>query len=406
MSITQQIMGLNGDEAIAYALKQCDVDLVAAYPITPQTIIVEKFSEYVAEGEVDTEFVTTESEHSAMSASIGGASAGGRVFTASASAGLALMHEMLTVASGHRLPIVLAVCNRALSGPINIHCDHSDSMAERDSSWIQLYSENPQEAYDNLIQAFRIGEDPAVQLPCMVTLDGFVVTHTLQRVSVLPDDAVRSFVGQRQLPTVNVFGQNVPYKLDPENPLTMGPLALYDYYFEHKRQQEEAMANANPVITKINDEYAKISGRKYGDGLIQPYMMDDAETAVICLGSTAGTTRVVVKELRSKGIKAGLVKIRAFRPFPASELIKVLYNVKAIGVLDRSGAYGSIGGPIFNEVRSVLYDLDERPYVTDYIYGLGGRDMPTTLITEVFQDLSNIAKTGTVKQRLKFIGVR
>jgi pyruvate ferredoxin oxidoreductase alpha subunit len=186
----------------------------------------------------------------------------------------------------------------------------------------------------------------------------------------------------------------------------MGPLALYDYYFEHKRQQEEAMKNANPVITKINDEYAEISGRKYGDGLIQPYMMDDAETAVICLGSTAGTTRVVVKDLRRKGVKAGLVKLRAFRPFPTKELIKVLSDVSAIGVLDRSGAYGAIGGPIFNEVRSILYDLDERPHVTDYIYGLGGRDMSTTLITDVFRDLANIVKTDTVKQRLRFIGVR
>lgn len=406
MSVAQQIMGLNGDEAIAYALKQINVDLVAAYPITPQTIIVEKFSEYVAEGEVDTEFVTTESEHSAMSASIGGAAAGGRVFTASASAGLALMHEMLTVASGHRLPIVLAVCNRALSAPINIHCDHSDSMAERDSSWIQLYSENPQEAYDNLIQAFRIGEDPTIQLPCMVALDGFVVTHTLQRVSILPDNIVKSFVGTRQIPKVNVFGRTVPYKLDPETPLTMGPLALYDYYFEHKRQQEEAMKNANPVIKKTNDEYAEISGRKYGDGLIQPFMMDDAKIAVVCLGSTAGTTRVVVKELRSKGIKAGLVKIRAFRPFPAKELIKVLGDVKAVGVLDRSGAYGAIGGPIFNEIRSTLYDLNKRPHVTDYIYGLGGRDMSTTLIADVYRELADIVKTDTVKQRLSFIGVR
>jgi pyruvate ferredoxin oxidoreductase alpha subunit len=406
MSVKQKVEGLNGDEAVAYAVKQCNVDLVAAYPITPQTIIVEKLSEYVSNGEVDLEFMTVESEHSAMSACIGGAAVGGRIFTATASAGLALMHEVNYVAASHRLPIVMAVCNRALSGPINIHVDHSDSMGERDSSWIQIFSENPQEVYDNMIQAYRIGEDPNVQLPCMVLLDGFVVSHTLQDVAVLPDEVVKEFVGRRRLPLINIMGKEVPYKLDVENPLTMGPLALYDYYFEHKRQQEEAMKNAKDIIMKVNDEFAQLTGRKVGDGMIQVNRMEDADMALICLGSTAGTTRTVVKELRSKGVRAGLVKVRAFRPFPAREIIDAVKGVKAIGVLDRSGAYGAVGGPLFNEIRSTLYDCDERPFVVDYIYGLGGRDMHPALIKEVYDDLERVVKTGTVKQTLKFVGVR
>lgn len=406
MSVKQKMIGLNGDEAAAYALKQCNVDLLSAYPITPQTIIVEKFSEYVANGEVETEFVTVESEHSAMSVCIGGAAAGGRVCTATASAGLALMHEMVFVAASHRLPIVMTVASRALSGPINIHPDHSDSMAERDSSWIQLYAENPQEVYDTVIQAFKIAEDPTVQLPCMVMFDGFIVSHTLQNVSVLPDNIVDKFVGRRRIPKINVMGRETAYKLDVENPITMGPLALFDYYFEHKRQQEEAIKNAKQVIYEVNDEFAQVSGRKYGDGLLQPYEHEDAELAIVCLGSTAGTTRTVVDEYRTKGVKVGVIRLKAFRPFPANELKTALRNVKAVAVLDRSGGYGAIGGPVFNELRSILYDCNERPFIVNYIYGLGGRDVTPKLIKKVYEDLRNILKTGQVEENVKFLGVR
>jgi pyruvate ferredoxin oxidoreductase alpha subunit len=406
MSVKQKIIGLNGDEAVAYALKQSNVDLVAAYPVTPQTIIVERFSEYVANGEVDTGFVNVESEHSAMSACIGGAAAGGRVFTATAAPGLALMHEMVYIASSHRLPIVMAVVNRALSGPINIHPDHSDSMAERDASWIQLYVEDPQEVYDTIIQAFKISENPDVQLPCMVMFEGFVVGHTMQRVSVLPDEDVGKFVGRRSIPNIKVMGGEVPYKLDINNPITMGPLALYDYYFEHKRQQEEAIKRAKKVVVKVNDEFARVGGRKYGDGLVQSYKMGDADKAIICLGSTAGTARTVVDELRGKGVKAGVVKLRSFRPFPASELTEALRGAKAIAVLDRSGAYGAIGGPLFSEVRSAFYDFGERPFIVDYVYGLGGRDMPPRLIRKVYEDLGDILKSGKVERKLRFLGVR
>jgi pyruvate ferredoxin oxidoreductase alpha subunit len=272
--VKQETQGLNGDEAVALAVKQSDVDVVAAYPITPQTIIVEKLSEYVANGEIDTEYVCTESEHSAMAACLAASLTGARVFTATASAGLALMHEMLTVTSGCRAPVVMAVANRALSAPLNIHGDHSDTMAERDSGWVQIYCENAQEVYDSVLQAFRIAEHLDVQLPVMVGLDGFTTSHTLENLQVLPEDVGGKFVGTRQFPVVLTHeGKSVPYKLDPESPMTMGPIALPNYYFEFKRQQEEAMRNSLKVIQQIHDEYAQLSGRHYGDGLLERYKL-------------------------------------------------------------------------------------------------------------------------------------
>jgi len=405
--VEQKVMPLNGDNAVAYAVKQCDVDVVAAYPITPQTIIVEKFSEYVADGEVDTVFVCVESEHTAMTCCITASATGARTFTATASAGLALMHEMLGVASGCRAPIVMAVVNRALSAPINIHCDHSDSMAERDIGWLQTYAENSQEAYDSVIQAFRIAENLDVTLPTMVGLDGFVLSHTLENVSVLPDETVKQFVGTRQYPKVmNHEGKLVPFKLDPENPLTIGPLDLYDYYFEHKRQQEESMRNALKVIKQVHDEYAKLSGRSYGNGLIEPYKLDDAEIATVCIGSTAGTIKTVVDELRDSGIKAGLLRIRAFRPLPVEDIIANLSGKKAVAVLDRACSFGGNGGPLFHEVRHALYDTQNRPPLVNYIYGLGGRDTPPYMIKGVYKELQKIADTGEVESRVQFMGVR
>jgi len=281
--IKQEVLALNGDEAVALAAKQSDVDVVAAYPITPQTIIVERFSEYVANGEVETEFVCTESEHSALTACLAASVTGARAFTASASAGLALMHEILFVTSGCRAPVVMAIANRALSAPLNIHCDHSDTMAQRDSGWIQIYVENAQEAYDSVIQAFKIAENPKVLLPVIVGLDGFTLSHTLENVKVLPDNIVRKFIGTRQLPFVMTHeGKRALFKLDPENSMSMGPIALQNYYFEFKLQQEEAMKNALEVIPQVNEEYAQISGRHYGDGLLEPYRLEDAEIATIC----------------------------------------------------------------------------------------------------------------------------
>jgi pyruvate ferredoxin oxidoreductase alpha subunit len=383
------------------------VDVVAAYPITPQTIIVEKFSEYVADGEVDTAFVCVESEHTAMTCSITASATGARTFTATASAGLALMHEMLGVASGCRTPVVMSVVNRALSAPINIHCDHSDSMCERDIGWLQLYAENSQEAYDSIIQAFKIAENLNILLPTMVGLDGFVLSHTLENVSVLPDDVVKKFVGIRQVPLVtNHEGEIVPFKLDPANPLTIGPLDLHDYYFEHKRQQEEAMRIALDVVKNVHEEYSKLSGRSYGNGLVEPYRLDDAEVAIVCIGSTAGTVKTVVDELREQGNNVGVLRIRSFRPLPVEDIIKNLTGKKAVAVMDRACSFGSNGGPLFHEIRHALYDMPDRPILVNYIYGLGGRDTQPYMIDEIYKELMKIAKTGKSNKIVQFIGLR
>ena len=405
--VKQETMALNGDEAVAFAVKQCDVDVVAAYPITPQTIIVEKFSEYVANGEVQTEYVCTESEHSAMTACLAASVTGARTFTASASAGLALMHEMLFVTSGSRAPVVMAVANRALSSPLNIHGDQSDSMAQRDSGWIQIYVENAQEAYDAIIQAFKIAEDVGVSLPMIVGLDGFTVSHTLENVDVLSEDDVKKFVGERQLPKVLTHeGKTVPFKLDPENPMTMGPIAFQNYYFEFKRQQEEGMKNALKRIQEVNTEYAKFTGRSYGNGLIDAYKLEDAEIAVVCVGSTSGTLKVIVDELRQEGVKAGLLRLRTFRPLPVEELRKALSNVVAIAVMDKSMSFGGFGGAVFTEVRHALYDDKKHPSIVNYIYGLGGRDSSPRELRTIFEELTHIAKTGQVESRVHYFGLR
>jgi pyruvate ferredoxin oxidoreductase alpha subunit len=405
--VEQKTLALNGDEAVAYAVKQSDVDVVAAYPITPQTIIVERFSEYVANGEVETAFICTESEHSALTACLAASLTGARTFTASASAGLALMHEMLFVTSGCRAPVVMAIANRALSAPINIHGDQSDTMAQRDSGWIQIYAENAQEVYDSVIQAFRIAEHPDVLLPAMVCLDGFQLSHSVENVDVLPDDVVKKFVGVRQFPTVLTHeGKMAPLKLDPENPMTMGPLAFPNYYFEFKRQQEEAMKNALRVIREVHDEYAKISGRTYGDGLLDPYFLEDAEIAIVCLGSTAGTVKTVVDELRAEGVKAGLLRMRTFRPLPVEGIKKALEHVKAVAVMDRSMSFGGFGGAVFHEVRHVLYDLDKKPFVVDYIYGLGGRDTSPMQIRMIYKDLQEILAKKRVENPINYVGLR
>lgn len=403
----QETIALNGDEAVAFAVKQCDVDVVAAYPITPQTIIVEKFSEYVANGEVQTEFVCTESEHSAMTACLAASATGARTFTASASAGLALMHEMLFVTSGCRAPVVMAIANRALSAPLNIHGDQSDSMAERDSGWIHIYVENAQEAYDSIIQAFKIAEDVDVSLPIIVGLDGFTVSHTLENVDVLSEDAVKQFVGERQLPNVLTHeGKTVPFKLDPDNPMTMGPIAFQNYYFEFKRQQEEGMKNALKRIQEVNNEYAKFTGRSYGNGLIDAYKLEDAEIAVVCVGSTSGTLKVIVDELRQEGIKAGLLRLRTFRPLPVEELRKALSNSTAVAVMDKSMSFGGFGGAVFTEVRHALYDDKKHPLIVNYIYGLGGRDYSPRELRTIFEELMHIAKTGHVESRVHYLGLR
>jgi pyruvate ferredoxin oxidoreductase alpha subunit len=405
--VKQEIEGLNGDEAVAFAVKQSDVDVVASYPITPQTIIVEKISEYVSNGEVETEYVCTESEHSAMAACLAASVTGARVFTASASAGLALMHEMLFVTSGCRAPVVMAVANRALSAPLNIHGDHSDSMAERDSGWIQIYAESVQEVYDSVIQAFRIAEHLDVQLPVMVGLDGFTLSHMLEKINVLSDDVVKKFVGIRQFPVVLTHeGKTVPFKLDPSSPMTMGPVAFPNYYFEFKRQQEEAMRNALTVIPEVHEEYAQISDRRYGDGMLEDYKLEDAETCIVCLGSTAGTVKTVVDELRTEGAKVGLLRIRTYRPFPAAAIMKALSKAKAVAVMERSMSFGGRGGAVFHEVRHALYDAPTRPHVVNYVHGLGGRDTNQSQIRKIFDDLQKMAREKRTDELVRFVGLR
>ena len=405
--VKQEVLALNGDEAAAFAAKQSDVDIVAAYPITPQTIIVEKFSEYVANGEVETEFVCTESEHSALTACLAASVTGARTFTASASAGLALMHEMLFVTSGCRAPVVMAIANRALSAPLNIHGDHSDTMVERDTGWIQIYVENAQEVYDSIIQAFKIAENPEVLLPVIVGLDGFTLSHSLENVQALPDDIVKKFVGTRQLPLVTTHeGKNAPFRLDPEKPMTMGPVAFPNYYFEFKRQQEEAMRNALKIIQQVNEEYAQITGRTYGNGLLDSYRLEDAEIAIVCLGSTAGTVKTVVDELREEGVKAGVLRIRTFRPLPVEGIVEALRKVKAVAIMDKSMSFGGNGGPVFQEVRHVLYDLPTHPCVVNYIYGLGGRDTSPSQMRKIYEDLQKILQTKHVETPINYVGLR
>jgi pyruvate ferredoxin oxidoreductase alpha subunit len=406
-TLKQELLAMNGDEAVAYAVKQSDVDVVAAYPITPQTIIVEKYSEYVANGEVQTEFVCTESEHSAIAACIAASAMGSRTFTASASADLALMHEMLFVTSGCRTPVVMAVANRALSAPLNINGDQSDGMAQRDSGWIQIYVENAQETYDSMLQAFRIAEDKQVLLPLMVGLDGFTVSHTLENVNVLADEAVAKFVGTRPLPNVMTHeGKNVPFKLDPANPMTMGPMAMPNYYFEFKRQQEEAMKNALAVIQQVHDEFAQLTGRKYGNGLVEAYRLEDAEIATVCVGSTAGTMKTVVDELREEGVKVGLLKLRAFRPFPVEAVRSALKNVKAVAVMDKSMSFGGNGGAVFHEIRHAMYDAESHPIIADFIYGLGGRDTHPKEFRKVYDDMHRMLHAGHVDKLVHFVGLR
>ncbi len=368
-------MAMNGDQAVALSWKQIVPDVVASYPITPQTIIVEAFSEFVADGIVDTEYICAESEHSAMSMCIGASAAGTRAATATASAGLAYMWEMLYIAASLRLPIVMTVANRALSGPINIHCDHSDSMGARDSGWIQIYAENVQEAYDNSIMSFRIAENLDVRLPVMNCMDGFITTHSLENITPLDDEVVKRYVGPFKAlkPLLNV-----------STPFTYGPFDFTDAYFEHKYAQAQAMSSVMPVIKQVQSEFSEISGREYK--VVEGYKTDDADYVAIALGSTAGTLRYVVDELRAKGHKVGCVKPRVFRPFPYIELAKELEGRKSVAVLDRAVSFGATG-PMFPEVRTALYDLSDHPKVTNYIYGLGGRDVGADDLVKVYRDM-------------------
>jgi pyruvate ferredoxin oxidoreductase alpha subunit len=389
-----KIQAVTGNQAMAEAMRQINPDVCAAYPITPSTEVMQRFSQFVADGKVDTELVTVESEHSAMSACIGATAAGGRVMNATSSQGLALMWEMLHIASGNRLPVILTLVNRALSAPLNIHGDHSDGMGARDCGWIQLYSENGQEAYDNLIQAVRIAEHEDVRLPAMVSLDGFIISHSIESMEYLDDKVVKDFVGD--------FKSTYPL-LDIDNPVTYGPLVLTDYYMEFKVGQDEAIRNAKQVTLDIAKDFEKISGRKYG--LFEEYRLDDADIALVVINSAAGTSKDVVDEFRDKGVKAGLLKPRLFRPFPYEEVAAALKNVKAIAVLDRADSYGGFG-PAYMEIASALMLNGSKPALINKIYGLGGRDFFPEHAEIVLNELKEIAETGKVKTFKEYIGYR
>ncbi len=387
-----------GNEAFAEAMRQINPDVVAAYPITPATEIVQIFSQFVADGLVKTEFVAVESEHSAMSACIGASAAGARAMTGTSSQGLALMWEMLYIAAGLRLPIIMAVVNRALSSPINIHCDHSDTLGARDSGWIQIFSENVQEAYDNLIQAVRIAEHPDVKLPAMATTDGFILSHCLETLDILSDEEVQSFIG------VPPERDNLIKSLKEGKPITIGALDLQDYYFEHKRQSAEGMFNAKKVIPEIGKEFGKKFGRSYG--FFEEYKMEDADAVILVMGSTAGTAKDIVDVMRKEGKKVGLLKLRVYRPFPADELAKALKGKKAVGIMDRAEGMSAFSGPLYPEICAALYDTAEKPLIQDYIYGLGGRDVSKEDIRYIFEEVLKTAKTGKKEYTLKYIGVR
>ncbi len=392
MSIRER---LSGNEATAVAMKQINPDVVAAFPITPSTEIPQYFSTFVANGEVDTEFVAVESEHSAMSATIGAEAAGARAMTATSANGLSLMWEMIYIASSLRLPIVMALVNRAVSGPLNIHNDHSDAMGVRDAGWIMLFSENNQEAYDNMLMAHRIAENKDVLLPVMICQDGFITSHSIENIQLETDEEVRKFVGQYK---------PEHYLLNADEPIAVGPLDVQAYLFEHKAQQAEAMRNAKKVIKKVAEDFEKWTGRKYE--FFEKYKLDDAEIAIICMNSTAGTTKAVVDQLRQKGVKAGLLKLRMFRPFPTEEISEALAHLKAVAVLDKADSLNAAGGALFEDVTSAMYVNGKHVPMVNYIYGIGGRDTTEKQIESVYSDLAEIAKNGKVENPYRYLGLR
>lgn len=387
-----KVVAKTANEAMAEAMRQINPDVVAAYPITPSTEIVQIFSQFVADGKVDTEFVPVESEHSAASACTGAAAAGARVMTATASQGLALMNEVLFVTPALRLPLVICAINRTLSAPINIHCDHSDTMDQRDTGWMQFYAEDSQEAYDSVIQAIKITEEAF--LPAIVSADAFILSHSMQRIEMLEDEEVQKFIGEHKC----------PYKLlDVDNPITIGPLDLQDYFFEHKRSEAEAMVEAPPIIERVGKEFGKLSGREYG--FIESYKMEGANKAIVVMGSTAGTAKEVVDDMREEGDEVGLLKVRVFRPWPVKAINDALKDVEYLAVMDRAEGMKAFGSPLFTEVRSSLYENDERPDIYNYIYGLGGRDIKPHEIARIFDDLKKV-ESGKSIERIQYTGVR
>lgn len=392
MSIKER---MSGNEAVAHAIRQVNPDVMPAFPITPSTEIPQMVSTYIANGQVDTEFIPVESEHSAMSAAIGAEAAGARTMTATSSAGLALMWEELLLAASNRLPLVLTLVNRTLSGPININCDHSDGMGARDTGWIQIYAENNQEAYDNYIQAYPIAEDARVHLPIMICQDGFITSHAVENIELLEDEPVKKFVGEYD---------PEEFLLNPGKPIAVGPYSVSNYAMEAKKNQEDAMENAKAVILEVAKKFYKMSGRKYG--LFEEYKTKDADYIMLIMGSAAGTAKEAVDELREKGKKVGVLKLRVFRPFPEKEIAEALKNCKAVAIMDRCESYNGNGGPLGSEVTAGLYRNKVMLEAVNYIYGLAGRDFTVEEAKGVFAELAGLVEEGKEVAQHQYIGLR
>ncbi len=386
---------MSGNEAVAYAIKQINPDVMPAFPITPSTEIPQMVSTYIANGEVDTEFIPVESEHSAMSACIGSEAAGARTLTATSSAGLALMWEELLLAASNRMPIALALVNRTLSGPININCDHTDGMGARDTGWIQIYAENNQEVYDNMLQAFRIAEHKDVRLPIMICQDGFITSHAVENIELMEDAPIKDFVGEYE---------PEEYMLNPGKPVSVGPYAVSNYVMEGRKNQLIALENAKQVILDIAKEYGQISGREYG--LFEEYKTEDADYIMVLIGSAAGTAKQAVDELREEGMKVGVLKLRVFRPFPAEEIVDAIKGAKAVAILDRCESYNGNGGPLGSEIMAGLYRKKVYVNTTNYIYGLGGRDFTVEDAKDVFAAMEQSIQTGNEIEQYQYIGLR
>lgn len=386
---------MSGNEAVSYAIRQVNPDVMPAFPITPSTEIPQMVSTYIANGEMDTEFIPVESEHSSMSAAIGAEAAGARSLTATSSAGLALMWEELLLAASNRLPLALTLVNRTLSGPININCDHSDGMGARDTGWIQIYAENNQEAYDNFIQAYPIAEDKRVHLPIMICQDGFIISHAVENIELMEDKLVKEFVGEYE---------PEEFLLNPGKPIAVGPYSVTNYAMEAKKNQETALENAKEVILEVAKKFKEISGREYG--LFEEYKTEDADYIMLIMGSAAGTAKEAVDHLREQGKKVGVLKLRVFRPFPAEEIAEALKGCKAAAIMDRCESYNGNGGPLGSEVTAGLYRSKVMIEAVNYIYGLAGRDFTVNEVYDIFAELEEAVENGKKVEQYQYIGLR
>lgn len=386
---------MSGNEAVSYAIRQINPDVMPAFPITPSTEIPQMVSTYIANGQMDTEFIPVESEHSSMSATIGAEAAGARSLTATSSAGLALMWEELLLAASNRLPLVMALVNRTLSGPININCDHSDGMGARDTGWIQIYAENNQEAYDNFIQAYPIAEDKRVHLPVMICQDGFITSHAVENIVLEEDKFVKDFVGEYH---------PEEFLLNPGKPIAVGPYSVSNYAMEAKKNQEIALENSKEVIIEVAKKYRELTGR--GFELFEEYKTEDADYIMLIMGSAAGTAKQAVDELREQGMKAGVLKLRVFRPFPADEIAHALKNCRAVAIMDRCESYNGNGGPLASEVPAALFRNKVMIEAVNYVYGLAGRDFTIRDVKGIFAELENRMENGEPVANNQYIRLR